>query len=150
MKHFTLATTLSSLTTASWRAPTFAIKRKCTSAWRPFSWKSENETRTTNTEHQDPETEAAKWNSATIHFIIYTWPFSTVTCQNACTTDTSGWGFGSRPPSYNTAEENTFQLHICARRRQSQMDCIYWQCIAPGIIPILFFFKKKILFQSWS
>ncbi len=33
-------------------------------------------------QHQDPETEAAKWNSAVIHFIIYTCDFPTVSCQN--------------------------------------------------------------------
>ncbi len=30
----------------------------------------------------DPETEAAKWNSAIIHFIIYAGAFPTVTCRN--------------------------------------------------------------------
>ncbi len=32
--------------------------------------------------YQDPETEAAEWNSAVINFIIYTCTFPTVTCQN--------------------------------------------------------------------
>lgn len=33
-------------------------------------------------QHQDPETEAAKWNSAIVHFITYTCDFPAVTCQN--------------------------------------------------------------------
>ncbi len=33
-------------------------------------------------QHQAPETEAAKWNSAIISFIIYTCDFPTVTSQN--------------------------------------------------------------------
>ncbi len=33
-------------------------------------------------QHQDPETEAAKWNSAFIHFIIYTCAFPIEMCQN--------------------------------------------------------------------
>ncbi len=32
-------------------------------------------------QYQDPETEAAKWNSAIIHFIIYTCAFPTVTVK---------------------------------------------------------------------
>ncbi len=32
-------------------------------------------------QHQDPETEAAKWNSVIINFIIYTCAFPTETCQ---------------------------------------------------------------------
>lgn len=32
--------------------------------------------------NQDPEIEAAKWNSAIINFIIYTWSFPTATCPN--------------------------------------------------------------------
>ncbi len=32
-------------------------------------------------QYQDPETEAAKWNSAMFRFVIYTCGF-TVTCQN--------------------------------------------------------------------
>ena len=34
-------------------------------------------------QYQDPENEAAKWNSAVINYIIYICAFSTVTCQNA-------------------------------------------------------------------
>ncbi len=34
-------------------------------------------------QYQDLEIEAAKWNSANIHFIIYACAFPTVTCQNA-------------------------------------------------------------------
>ncbi len=34
-----------------------------------------------HTQYQDPETETAKWNSAVIHFIIYTCAFPTVMCQ---------------------------------------------------------------------
>ncbi len=33
-------------------------------------------------QYQDPETEAAKWNSAIIDFIIYTCAFLILTCQN--------------------------------------------------------------------
>ncbi len=33
-------------------------------------------------QYQDPETEAAKWNSVIINFIIHTCAFLTVTCQN--------------------------------------------------------------------
>ncbi len=33
-------------------------------------------------QYQDPETEAAKWNSAIIHFIIYTCAFPTATHKN--------------------------------------------------------------------
>ena len=33
-------------------------------------------------QYQDPETEATKWNSAVINFIIYTCAFPAVTCQN--------------------------------------------------------------------
>ncbi len=33
-------------------------------------------------QHQDSETEAAKWNSANINFIIYACAFPAVTCQN--------------------------------------------------------------------
>ncbi len=33
-------------------------------------------------QYQDIDAEAAKWNSAIIHFIIYTCAFPTVTCQN--------------------------------------------------------------------
>ncbi len=32
--------------------------------------------------HQDPETEAAKWNSTIFNFVIYTCALPTVTCQN--------------------------------------------------------------------
>lgn len=32
---------------------------------------------------QEPETEAAKWNSAIVDFITYTCVFPTVTCQNS-------------------------------------------------------------------
>lgn len=40
-------------------------------------------------EYQDPETEVDKWNSVTIHFIIYTRAFPTVTCQTvSCQTYT--------------------------------------------------------------
>ena len=35
-----------------------------------------------HTQYQDPETEAAKWNSAIVSFIIYTCAFPTVTCHN--------------------------------------------------------------------
>lgn len=34
---------------------------------------------------QDPETEAARWDSAIVHFIIYICDFPTVTCQDAFT-----------------------------------------------------------------
>ncbi len=33
-------------------------------------------------QYKDPETEAAKWNSAIIHFVIYTCVFPAVTCLN--------------------------------------------------------------------
>ncbi len=42
----------------------------------------DNGTASQHAQYQDPETEAAKWNSAIIHFIIYTCAFLTVTCQN--------------------------------------------------------------------
>ncbi len=48
-------------------------------------------------QYQNPETEAAKWNAAIIHFIIYTCAFPTVTCphvEKACDTD---WDYASSP-----------------------------------------------------
>ncbi len=38
-------------------------------------------------QYQDLETEAAKWNSAIIHFIIYTFAFPTMTCQMSSCAD---------------------------------------------------------------
>ncbi len=35
-------------------------------------------------QYQDPETAAAKWDVAIIHFIICTCAFPSVTCQNVC------------------------------------------------------------------
>ncbi len=35
-------------------------------------------------QYQDPETEAAKWNSAIINYIMCACAFPTETCQNVC------------------------------------------------------------------
>lgn len=43
--------------------------------------------------NQDPEKKAAKWNSAVINFIIYTWSFPTVTCPNVFSDKERGGGF---------------------------------------------------------
>lgn len=41
--------------------------------------------------YQDPEIGAAKWNSAIVNCVIYTFAFPTVTCQNVFCEEQSLW-----------------------------------------------------------
>lgn len=61
----------------------------------------DTETGSQHAEYQDPETEVDKWNSVTIHFIIYTRAFPTVTCQTvSCQT-------------YTCSDRNVFFYAVC-------------------------------------
>lgn len=52
-----------------------------------------------NAQYQHPETEATKWKSATIHFIIYTFAFPTPTCQNVLNEKGTIWSSSSPFPN---------------------------------------------------
>lgn len=62
--------------------------------------------------YQDPEIGAAKWNSAIVNCVIYTFAFPTVTCQNVFCEEQSLWELKANLLAHSNLEKYNFSLQV--------------------------------------